>query len=451
MSTGDGEAGSPIKHERGLLRVLGMAFALAVGIGNTIGGGILRTPGEIAALLPNVTLFMAVWVFGGFNALLGATVYSELGAMIPRAGGMYVFAQRALGGYAGFFVGYTQWIQTCSAAAALAVLIGEYSGALVPGTAGHAGAIAFAVLAALFALQLVGVRLGARMQMATTLAKALALGGLVVAAFVMPHAAAAPDTAVAMPHGMALPVALVLALQGVIFTYNGYYAVIAFGEELRDPGREIPQSMFRGLLLIIAVYLLLNAAFLWVLPITRMAHLPFVGGAVAQALFGPRGDLIIRGIVMVSVLGTINSILLSQPRSLLAMARDRLFLRQALIVNAGGTPVAGLLLSTLVAGLFLLSGTFRALLAITATLMVVNYLLMYVSLIVLRRREPEAPRPYRAWGYPWTTGIGLLITVVFLAGVARSDPHDALIALLVLLASYPLYRGVRMLRRREAP
>jgi APA family basic amino acid/polyamine antiporter len=452
MPTIGGEAGNPDQRERGLLRVLGMAFALAVGIGNTIGGGILRTPGEIAALLPDVTLFMAVWVFGGLNALLGATVYSELGAMIPRAGGMYVFAHRALGDYAGFFVGYTQWIQTCSAAAALAVLIGEYSSALVPEAAGHASVIAFAVLATVFALQLVGVRWGARMQMATTLAKTLALGGLVAAAFVMPHAPAGPDpAAVVMPHGVALMVALVLALQGVIFTYNGYYAVIAFGEELRDPGREIPRSMFRGLFLIITVYLLLNAAFLWVLPITRMAHLPFVGGAVAQALFGPRGDLIIRGIVMVSVLGTINSILLSQPRSLLAMARDRLFPRQAMRVNAGGTPVAGLLLSTLVAALFLLSGTFRALLAITATLMVVNYLLMYVSLIVLRRREPDAPRPYRAWGYPWSTGIGLLIAVVFLVGVTRSDPHYALIALLALLASYPLYRGVRMLRRREAP
>lgn len=452
VPTNTEEAESPDNKERGLLRVLGMAFALAVGIGNTIGGGILRTPGEIAALLPSITLFMAVWVFGGLNALLGATVYSELGAMIPRAGGMYVFAHRALGGYAGFFVGYTQWIQYCSAAAALAVLIGEYADALVPAATGHAVAIAFAILGILGVLQLAGVRWGAGMQIATTLAKTLALGGLVVAAFVMPHAAIEPGSAtVAMPHGMALLVVLVLAMQGVIFTYNGYFAVIAFGEELRDPGRDIPRSMFRGLFLIITVYLLLNAAFLWVLPITKMAHMPFVGGAVAQALFGPRGDLIIRSIVMVSVLGTINSILLSQPRSLLAMARDRLFLRQALIVNAGGTPVVGLLLSAVIAGLFLLSGTFHALLAITATLMVVNYLLMYVSLIVLRRREPDALRPYRAWGYPWTTGIGLLIAVVFLTGVAHSDPRHSLIALLALLASYPLYRGVQMLRRREAP
>lgn len=453
MPTNDRDADSQRAPDGGLLRVLGMAFALAVGIGNTIGGGILRTPGEIAALLPSVTLFMAVWVFGGFNALLGATVYSELGAMIPRAGGMYVFAHRALGGYAGFFVGYTQWVQYCSAAAALAVLIGEYMDVLVPAATGHAVAIAFAILGILGVLQLAGVRWGAGMQIATTLAKTLALGGLVVAAFVMPHAMVEPHSAAAamgaVPHGAALLVALVLAMQGVIFTYNGYFAVIAFGEELRDPGRDIPRSMFRGLFLIITVYLLLNAAFLWVLPITKMAHMPFVGGAVAQALFGPRGDLIIRSIVMVSVLGTINSILLSQPRSLLAMARDRLFLRQALIVNAGGTPVVGLLLSAVIAGLFLLSGTFHALLAITATLMVVNYLLMYVSLIVLRRREPGAQRPYRAWGYPWTTGIGLLITVVFLAGVARSDPSHTLIALLVLLASYPVYRGVRMFGRHE--
>ena len=451
--------------QRGLLRVLGMAFALAVGVGATIGGGILRTPGEIAALLPSAALIMAVWLFGGINALLGATVYSELGAMIPRSGGMYVFAQRALGDYAGFFVGYTNWLADCAGVAALSLIVGEYSGVLVPALAGHSIAVAVATLGILVAMQAIGIRWGSRLQIATTLAKTLALGGLVVAAFVLPHPAsstltvriamAAPGivpAATAVPpfaalHGIALLGALAIAMQSVIFTYNGYHYAIHFGEELRDPGREIPRAMFRGLFLVIAVYLALNAAFLWVLPIARMAHEPFVGGVVAQALFGRYGDAIIRSIVIVSVIGTVNALLLAGQRILLAMARDRLFAPQATVVNAGGTPIVGLLLSAVVAGAFLFSGTFAAVLAISAIFFVVNYLMMYLSLLALRRNEPQASRPYRAWGYPWTTWLGLLIAVAFLVGVALSDTSHATIALLILLASYPLYRGTRMLMR----
>lgn len=432
---------------RRLLRVLGGAFALAVGIGATIGGGILRTPGEIAGLLPNATLFMGMWVFGALNALLGATVYSELGAMIPSSGGMYSFARRALGEYAGFFVGYTNWLQECAVIAALALLVGEYSGALLPLPASHPIAVALATLGFLVALQLVGVRWGSHMQLVTTLAKTLVLGGLVVAAFLLPHAIAPDAPQPALPHGTALLAALAIAMQGVIFTYTGYHYPIIFGEELRDPGRQIPRSMFRALGLIIVVYLALNAAFLWVLPISRMAHEPFVGGAVAQALFGARGDRIVRGIVVVSVLGTINAVLLATPRLLLAMARDHLFPPQAMIVNSGGTPIVGLLASTSVICVFLFSGAFATVLAIAATFMVVNYLLMYVALIALRRKEPQAPRPYRAWGYPWTTLMGILIAVVFLVGVALGDTRHAGIALLVLLASYPVYRVMRRLAR----
>ncbi|OYV67477.1 MAG: hypothetical protein B7Z72_09590, partial [Gemmatimonadetes bacterium 21-71-4] len=151
--------------------MLGMAFALAIGIGTTIGGGILRTPGDIAALLPSAWLFMAVWVFGAVNALLGATVFSELGAMMPRTGGPYVFARRALGDYAGFFVGYTYWIQVCAVQAALSLLIGEYASVLVPALTSHALIVAFAVLFVLVALQWQGVRWGGHIQTIVTLVK----------------------------------------------------------------------------------------------------------------------------------------------------------------------------------------------------------------------------------------------------------------------------------------
>jgi basic amino acid/polyamine antiporter, APA family len=433
-----------------LLRVLGQVFALSVAIGTTMGGGILYTPGTIAAVLPNPWLYMAVWVFGGVNALLGATVFAELGAMIPLSGGPYPFARRALGDYAGFFVGYTQWALDCAADAALLLLVGEYSYVLIPTLAGHAVAVAFVMLAALTGLNWRGVRAGGGFQVITTVAKTLAFSAVIGAAFLLPHALTAPDaTNLAVPHGIALIGALMLAMQGVIFTYDSYYVPIFFGEELRDPGREIPRAIFRGLALVIPMYLLLNAAFLIAVPMAKMVHEPFVGGAAAQVLFGAHGDQIIRIIVIVSVLGTINAGVLMTARVLLSMGRDGLFVHQAARINAGGTPTVALLLSSVVTAVFLLSGTFGAVLGVIALLLAVNYLLMFISLIVLRRREPGTARPYRAWGYPYTTWAAILIGLVFIVGVAASDPHNSAVALAILLGSYPLYRGTRRLFKRQ--
>jgi APA family basic amino acid/polyamine antiporter len=423
-----------------------MAFALAVGIGTTMGGGILYAPGKIAALLPNAWLYMAVWVFGAINALLGATVFAELGAMIPLSGGPYPIARRALGDYAGFFVGYTQWALDCAADAALLLLVGEYAYVLIPALAGHAIAVAFATLIILTILNWHGVREGGRIQVVTTVAKTLALGAVVIAGFLSPVLAPVPGAInLPAPHGVGLIVAWILAMQGVIFAYDSYYVPIFFGEELRDPGREIPRAIFRGLAVVIPMFLLLNLAFLRVLPIARMANDSFVGGAAAQVLFGAHGDQIIRIIVIVSVLGTINACVLTTARVLMAMARDGLFARQAAKINAGGTPTVALFVSTVVTAVFLLSGTFGAVLGVIALLLAVNYLLIYISLIVLRRREPNTPRPYRAWGYPWTTGIAILIGIAFIVGVALADPRNSAIAFAILLISYPLFRFTRRL------
>jgi APA family basic amino acid/polyamine antiporter len=430
-----------------LLRVFGMVFAVSVVIGTTIGSGILRTPGEVAAHVPNAAWIIAVWIFGGVNALLGATAYAELGAMLPSAGGPYVFARRALGDYAGFFVGYVNWTQECAAEAAIALVVGEYSGTLLPALGGHVQTVAMAVFLALVALNWVQVRMGGWIQNATTVVKMLGLLGLVIAAFALPHAPAAPAAVPALPHGAGLLPALALAMQGVIYTYNGYHYPVYFGEELRDPGREIPRSIFRGLYLVIAIYLLLNAAFLWVVPMHDLAHDPFAGGSVARILFGVRGDQMITLIVVVSMIGTLNAGVLSAPRIVLEMGRDRLFPSRASHVSRGGVPDVALFATVLATLAFLFSGAFTAVLDVAVVLMVVQYILMFVSVFVLRRREPDMPRPYRTWCYPWTTIAGLLIAVAFLAGAAAADRVHSAIALAILIAGYPLYLGVARVRR----
>lgn len=447
MNSADPDSRTVPLPGRSLLRTFGLVFALSIGIGDTIGGGILHTPGKIAALLPVAWLFMAMWGFGAVNAFLGGTVYAELGAMYPEAGGTYVYARRALGDYAGFFVGYTFWVQLCAVQAALALLIGEYAPVLLPALAGHTLAVAALVLAVLVVLQWHRVHWAGHVQVVTTLAKLLAFAGLIVAAFLLPRTAAStPATTLVVPQGLTLVLALALAMRSIIFTYNGYYFVVTFGEELRDPGRDIPRAIFRGLLVITVVYLLLNLAFVWVLPMARMVNEPFVGGVLAGALFGERGNIVITAIVVVSLLGTVNAQMLSAPRMLLAMGRHGLFAPQATYVNRGGTPSVALALSTVVAAGFLFSRTFATVLAVVTLFMVVQYLLMYASLFVLRKREPGMPRPYRAWGYPWTTLAAVVIAVAFLIGIAVGDPRHSLFALIILVLSYPAYRGVVWLR-----
>jgi APA family basic amino acid/polyamine antiporter len=427
--------------------VLGVGFGLAVTIGNTIGAGILRAPGEVAAQLPSVWLFLGVWVLGGLYALLGAIQVAELGTMLPRSGGQYVFARHALGSYAGFVVGWSDWLSTCGATAAVAIVVGEYTGVLLPALAPYATSLAASTAVAFGLLQWRGVVWGSRAQNLTSLLKMLAFLALVVACFALGGEArgettplAATSTETAVPAGQALLVALVVALQAVIFTYDGWTGVIYFSEEVRDPARDLPRSLLGGVLSVIAIYLLVNLALLYVLPLREMSGENLAAGAAAQKIFGSRGDQIIRLLTVVSMLSSINALQLMATRVLFSMSRDGLSSARTTAVNRGGTPTAALFVSTLVAVLFILGGKrFETVIAVLSFFFVVNYTLSFISLFVLRRREPQAERPFRAWGYPYTTALALLGSLAFLVAAILGDTRVSLYALLLLAASYPVF------------
>ena len=440
---------TPIAPPTGkLLRVLGVGFGLAVTLGNTIGGGILRAPGEVAANAPNELVFILVWIAGGLYALLGAVSLAELGAMMPRSGGQYVFARRGIGEYAGFVVGWNDWISTCGSAAAVSIVLAESLGAIMPAVAGRTAWVASAVIVAFTALLWRDVRTGARMQEITSTLKALAFVALVVACFVV-TARYLPDAGPAAPAAearLASLAAIVLALQAVIYTYDGWTGVIYFSEEVRDPGRDIPRSMFGGVVSVAIIYLLVNIAFLHVLPLSALAGQALAAGAVADALFGPRGGDVVNGLVVIALLSSVNAFLPMCSRILFAMSTDGLFARSGARVNGGGTPTVALALSATVAIGFILTGTFAAVIALLAVFFVANYVLSFVALILLRRRAPEVARPYRAWGYPWTTLIALGGSIAFLVATVVGDPGTALKAGVALVLSWPAYLWVRRTR-----
>jgi APA family basic amino acid/polyamine antiporter len=424
-----------------LLRVLGVGFGLAVIIGNTIGAGIFRTPGDIAAHLQSPWLFLGVWIIGGLYALLGAVSLAELGAMLPRAGGQYVYSRYALGEYAGFVVGWSDWISTCGSAGAVSLVVGQFSGYLIPGLNGK-DVVTATIVAIVFAvLQWRGVSWGSRTQNVTSLLKAIAFLILIAAAFIAGNGGAFTTSATTpVTVSLGLMAGLVLSLQAVIYTYDGWSGVIYFSEEVTNPGRSIPRALFGGVIAVIVIYLLVNVALLYVLPISEMAGKDFAAGAAAQAIFGPHGDTVFRTLTIVSMLSAINAYHLMSTRVLFAISRDGLFMKTGAYVNEGGTPTVALLSSATVAVLFIVFGqTFETVLTVLAFFFVANYTLSFISLFVLRRREPNKERPYRAWGYPWTTGLALAASLIFLVGAIVSDTKNSVYALILLAVSYPLF------------
>ncbi len=451
---------SPATGRGRLLQVLGMWFGMAAAVGNTIAAGIVRTPGDVAKLLPNAWMFLGVWVLGGLYAFSGASSMAELGAAIPRSGGQYNFSRRALGDYAGFIVGWSDWLSTCGTAAAVAIVISEYSGHLLPILAGakKIEIISIAIICGFGVLQWRGIRWGSGAQLSTAAMKTGAFLILVIACFLLggpAHKAALQSVAssLPLPTGWALAIAMMLGLQAVIYTVDGWDGVIYFGEEVRDAGRDIPRAIFGSVFSIMVIYLLLNLIALYILPMKEIAGNNFVLGAVADRVFGRFGDPIIRSIMVVSMLSCLNANQLFCTRTLYAMSCDGLFFRRATQVNAGGTPTVSLLLSTIVGVLFVLisflSGhAFEHVIAMLSFFFVANYTLSYFSLFALRKREPQMSRPYCAWGYPWTTGIALGASVLFLIGSIITDQKNAPLALGMLLLSYPVFRVLKWVTQR---
>jgi basic amino acid/polyamine antiporter, APA family len=421
-------------------------------VGNTIGSGIFRTPGAVAGDLGSASLLFLVWILGGIYALLCSSSVTELGTMLPRAGGWYVYARRAFGPKIGFVVGCCDWTVQSVANAYIAVALGEFAGGLYPKLAPHVPVVGVAALALLAFLHWLGLRAGSRAQELTSLAKALGLLALVVACFTLsPKGASSVSTVVSHLLGQnhSLFLGIVLALQGVIVTYDGWYAPIYFVEEDRDPSRNLPRAMIGTALSCIVIFLLVNAALFHVLHMDRLMRSQSPAADAALLIFGSYGRQFVLLISLVTVLSTLNAGLLFVPRILFAMARDRLLPPGISFVNPGGTPAFALFLSTFASIALVLTGTFDSLIAVGSILFVAVYISGFVSLLVLRRTEPELPRPYKAWWYPWSTLLIVVASAAFLVGSVIGDLRHSLFTLILILLSYAASWFV--VHRKETP
>ncbi|MHB8528081.1 MAG: APC family permease [Caulobacteraceae bacterium] len=432
----------------GLLKVLGLGFGVAITVGSMIGSGILRTPGPVAAHLAAPALILALWLFGGVHAALECNLLAELSTTFPRAGGAYVYAERAFGPLGGLTVGWADWLSNAAAIAAQAIAFAEFAGAVWPWASGHLAWLALGVQVGFYGLSLTGVREGAWAQNLTTAIKVAALFALVFAAlFAAPHV---HDPA---PIGRAgLISAAVLSYQLIVGVYTGWNSPAYFAEESVDPGRHIPRSMFIGVALVTALYMLVNLVLLRTLSLARLSASDLPLADLAASLLGVAAAVVVSLIAIVTVASCLNGNIMLAPRILFGLSRDRLFFRWGSAVNAGGTPWAALVVTAALSLLMTGTGTFEVAFRLLGLFTVLINILMTLALFRLRAMWPALERPFRARLYPWLPLAALAIDASLLVAFAWADPRGAAYGALLLAGAIPIWFVVlRAARRGSTP
>jgi len=419
-----------------------------------VGVGILRLPGTVAAAAENPTLIIVCWCIGAIYALMGAVSVSELAAMYPEAGGFRVYARRAFGERAGFVVGWIDWLASVATLAYAAVSAIEFLGTFWPGLARYETVTAVAVLGVFTVMHSSGVRIGSTI---TSLASAtigiLLLVLLVGCFFVAPamHPPALGEGAVRPLLSTETLLALVPAIPALLTAYDGWYAPIYTAEECVNASRTLPRSIIGGALLVAVLYVALNIALLRVMSVPTLAASKLSVAAAAQIVLPHGSASLMTALSILIVLGLINGNAIMGPRVLFSMAREGWISQKAAAVSRGGTPYVALLATTLTSSAMILTGTFNQLIALFAVLILLYYIAAFLAVFVLRRRAPEVPRPYRAFGYPVATFVVLVGSVGFLISAVVEDWRSGVMALIFLSLCIPAYALASRSRRARMP
>jgi APA family basic amino acid/polyamine antiporter len=443
---------------RGALeRRLGSLDAAAIIVSNVIGGGILFTPPQVAMLVPDAPWFLATWVAGGALAFAGAMAYAELAALRPRAGGEYVYLREAFGEQAAFLTGWTSFVAGFSGAIATsAAVMVFYIGRFAPAFADAepwavvpliSGRIALtlspqtitsvAIIAAMAWLHRRGIGPG---RVVGNL-----LASLKVSAFILfiaiGFSVGTGAVADLSEHGPAAAPGWLLALIPVMFTYSGWNAAAYVAEEIRQPERNVPRALALGTAAVVAIYLLMNALYLYVIPVSELARIDrSVLDVIADRLLGTMAGNVMGVVSIVSLAASISAMTLAGPRVYFAMARDGLFFARVASVHARyKTPAAAIVAQAAWSSLLVLTATADALVSYTGFAIVLFSGVAVLALFVLRSRQPDAPRPFRAWGYPIAPAIyASASAAIVLNGLVRA-PGPTGAGVLIIAAGVPAF------------
>lgn len=450
---------SPALSERFALEVelsrdLGLLAATSVIVGGIIGSGIFGAPAGIAQQVGSPGLFMLVWVVGGVLSFCGAVCFAELGAMMPRTGGQFIYLREVYPPLIGFLYGWTEvFMIQCASMAAVAFIFTSYLGFFFTTVStGHAlfsvagytmmshHFVMIFVITALGAINYFGVRFGGFVQTVFTISKVAALIGLVVIVVIAggkwvnftPLFPENPQPGIAGAFGS--------AMIGAMFAYNGWHNASMVAGEIKDPQRRLPQAILIGLSICVIVYLSVNWSYLYVMTVGEVAGSDRVAADVAERVIGPFGGAFVSLAVMVSTFGTINTGLLAAPRISYAMAKEGLFFQWLTYVHpVYKTPSRSIVALTAWAIVWTFLGDFQAIIDAFAYAMYTFYMLTIIALFILRRRYPDIPRPAKAWGYPVTPVVFLCIATYYIGSVLITKTMESLPGLFFLAAGLPLY------------
>lgn len=429
-----------------LPRTLGLWSSVGLVVGITIGSGIFRTPAAIARLLPNPTLMLGAWVLGGLITLCGALSVAELAATLPETGGFYAYLREGWGRPVAFLFGWSELVLIrANALGGMSIVFGEYglrtfgvdpTAHSLAARSLAAGAIACAAAANIF-----GASIGAFIVGWSTAAKFGALALLAGCAFALGGAHGATMDHFHASAGAAVGAgSLGLALVSILWAYDGFGDVSFAGGEVKDPQRNLPRAIVFGTLAIIGIYILINAAYLYVLPVETVGRSPLVAADVMQALFGRTGVVLVSLFVMISSFSSVNGGMLAAPRVFFAMADDGLFFKRLASVHSRfHTPYVAILLSALLGMALVMSRRFEALTNTFVLAIWPFYALSVAALFRLRRRRPDLARPFRAAGYPLVPAVFIAAVVWFVLNALVTDPIPTAATFALILAGLPVY------------
>ncbi|WP_309640318.1 APC family permease [Flavobacterium sp.] len=421
-----------------LRKVLGVAFGLAVVVGSTIGVGILRTPGTIATLIPNATLIMCCWVSIGLYIILAASSYAELTTMFPKAGGAYNYIKIAFGNYLGFVNGWFDFLTNAIAPAYFCIVLSEYSILMFPELASTKTTIAVSFLTFFTAINLPGIKSGSFIQKITSAIKVVLFLILIIGCFLFQPTGQIPVQQTMITGGLML--GIFKALQLIMGTYDGWMSVSFFAEEDNNPNKNIPKSYLLGALTIGLLYVLINGAILYVLPIEAIAKSPLAASDAANAAFGGWSGTLMTAVAIFSLVSILNAYMMIPSRILFGLGRDGFFIKQSTIVNQGGTPYYSLIMCYVFALVLTVSSSFEQLFGLATIMMTLVTGFAFASLIRLRHTQPDFPRPYKTFGYPFTSYLALAVTIALFIAFAVSDVVSLSIMVVIMALSYPAYK-----------
>ncbi|HYM11930.1 MAG TPA: amino acid permease [Bryobacterales bacterium] len=411
-------------------------------VGAVIGSGIFVVPSLIARRIAEPGLVIAIWVFSGLLVLCGALTFAELGAMLPRSGGLYVYIREAYGPFWGFLYGWTNFLVVISAPiAALTAAFLLYLEYFFPLALWLEKLTGIAIILLLAGVNCLGVQWGARVQNLFTFLKVAGLVGLVGAALLLRNGHSAHFLPLWPQHfSGSLGPAIGVAMISTLFAYDGWHFVGFAAGEIRNPERNVPYGILLGVLIVIAVYVSANVAYIYVLGQPGIAASSRVAADAMTAMIGPLGATLITLAILCSTFGAINANVLAGPRIFFAMARDRVFPRWlAQIHPRYETPAHAIWAVSLWAAVLTLTGGYEHLITMAMFAAWILFAMAVASVIVLRRKHPEWPRPYRLLGYPWTAMVFVLVAVAFVINTLVESPRSSLLGLGLVLAGVPMY------------